>query len=86
MTRQEPRPFWATTAKPQCLAGSWKTLLGAAGERPIPTYDRGASYALGDALDHPVLGLGVVVELLAHGKVLVRFKDADRPLVAGQPR
>lgn len=78
-----PRPFWATSKAPQRLAGTLEKLLGAAGDRPIPRYDRGAAYALGDALDHAQLGVGVVVEL-APGRVCVRFCDGDRTLVAGR--
>lgn len=89
--RTEPRPFWSQSRKPPVrLAGSWPDLVGKAGAALpeggiVPGYDRGARYALGELLDHGVYGVGVVVEL-APGKVGVRFCDADRLLVAGQPR
>lgn len=84
----EPRPFWQpkTKLQPQRLAGSHAALVAAAGERLISKYDRAARDQLGELLDHAQLGVGVVVELPAPGKVRVHFADADRLMVCGQPR
>lgn len=85
-----PKPFWQTKTEPRRLAGTWPALVAAAGAaldgELVRAYDRAGSYVLGELLDHPVLGVGVVVELPAPGRVLVRFSDSDRLLVSGQPR
>lgn len=79
-------PFWSSSTKPKPhkLRGTHAQLMDAAedGARVWP-YDRGQSYEVGALLLHPTFGLGVVVELVATGKVTVRFADGDKLLVAG---
>lgn len=79
-----PKPFWQQSKPPQKLSGTWPALVAAAGEQLILKYDRGATYELGALIDHPQLGVGVVIELPAPGKVLVRFADGDKILICGR--
>lgn len=90
---ESARPFWSRASAPakQRLAGSWADLVGragaalvdVAGEIKVRTYDRAAAYEIGELVDHPTFGAGIVVGQPGAGKVCVRFCDRDRVLVAG---
>ena len=80
-------PFWQQSPKPPAkprLAGTYDSLVAAAGECAIPKYDRAGCYELGGLLEHAAYGVGVVVEQPKPGKVLLRFRDRDRLLVCGR--
>ncbi len=87
MTAPQRPPFWSsspTATKPQRLRGTHAQLLEHAedGARVWP-YDRAQLYEVGALILHGAFGLGVVVELVAPGKVTVRFESGDKLLVAG---
>lgn len=87
--RPTPKPpFWTSSSTPKRLVGTWPDLVGRAGAAlpegsVVAGYDRSVPYQLGALLDHATYGVGVVVEAPSRGKVLVRFADGDKLLVAG---
>ena len=50
--------------------------------RPYQTTD---SYASGDSIKHPTLGLGVVQRSAGNGKIKVLFEDTPRLLIHQRP-
>lgn len=63
----------------------WTEPCAASGEveRARKPYALGASYAVGDEVDHPKFGVGIVTAI-GPGKVRIRFDDGERTLASKQ--
>lgn len=44
-------------------------------------YNMQASFGLEDVIDHPVFGLGKVVEIITPNKIRVRFPEGEKVLI-----
>lgn len=61
------------------IAMSWQRSLNSTLAEPRP-YAMDASFAVGDVVDHPVFGQGVVNEVMPPDKMQILFRDGQRLL------
>ncbi len=78
---KEPRAKSATGAKPLANAPMVKADIN----KPSRTYKPRELFAVGDRIDHPTFGLGVVELLPSPGKMQVFFPSGRKLLVCGLP-
>jgi hypothetical protein len=71
----------AEEPKSQALAQEWQAMKESAGETKPAAYDQGRAYAQGQALEHPVFGLGFVRRVTGPHKMEVLFADKVKVLV-----
>ena len=64
------------------IAQSWQRSLNSTLATPRP-YAMDAAFAVGDVVEHPVFGQGVVSEVLPPDKMQVLFRDGPRLLRCG---
>jgi len=53
------------------------------GKDPVP-YDARKAFALGDVVNHPNFGVGVIEEVKVNGKILVLFREGEKVLIHGR--
>lgn len=76
----EKRTAAKAAAAAQVLADEWKRALGRAPEGDGRAYSMQERFELGEVLEHPVFGSGVVKEVLPPDKIRVLFRDGPRLL------
>ena len=62
------------------LEDEWRRTLALASASPVRPYAMQARFALGEAVEHPVFGSGIVREVLPPDKMRVLFRDGLRLL------
>jgi hypothetical protein len=67
--------------KSQALAQEWQAMKESAGEAEPAAYDQRRAYVRGQALEHPVFGLGFVRRVTGPHKMEVVFADQVKVLV-----
>lgn len=65
------------------ITAEWEKLMSLHREAPRKTYNTKASFALGDKLDHPTFGEGIVGKLIFPNKLEVVFKANIKILIHG---
>jgi len=71
----------AKKPKSQALFQEWQAMKEGAGELEPLAYDQRQTYPLGQAVEHPVFGLGFVRRLTGPNKMEVLFADQVKVLV-----
>jgi hypothetical protein len=71
----------AKEPKSQALRQQWQTMKESAGEIAPAAYDQRQAYTQGQAVQHPVFGLGFVRKLTGPSKMEVVFADRVKVLV-----
>ncbi len=84
MTRGSRSSASSVTVAPK-PSGEWKTFMKDFNESSeVKKYSAGSSYSLSDFIDHPVFGLGKVVELAGAQKITVVFEAGRKTLVCNK--
>jgi hypothetical protein len=76
--RPKPRP----RSRPRPVPA--ESVVEADLSRPVRSYAMGESFEVGDRVDHPSFGVGVVQGAVGPGKIKVRFGEEQRVLVHGR--
>jgi len=71
----------AKKPKSQALLQEWQAMKGRVEEAEPAAYDQGRAYVQGQALEHPVFGLGFVRRLTGPNRMEVVFADQVKVLV-----
>ena len=74
----------AKEPKSQALLQQWQAMKESAGAMEPTPYDQRQAYAQGQAVQHPVFGLGFVRRLTGPNKMEVVFADQVKVLVMGR--
>jgi hypothetical protein len=74
----------AKTPKPEAPLPEWQAMKGNAGEAQPLTYDQKEAYSLGQAIHHPLFGLGFVRKLASPNKIEVVFAYQVKVLIMGR--
>ncbi len=70
----------AKATKKESAESIWNTAMAGASE-PAKAYAMTAEFAMGDLVDHPTFGKGVVEELIDHNKIKMVFETGEKILI-----
>lgn len=85
-----PRALKAATKSTETSSrssGEWRTFMKGYDESsPVEKYSAFSAYSVSDFVDHPVFGLGKVIEISGAQKITVVFKEGRKTLVCNKSR
>lgn len=68
-------------------SGEWKTFMKDYNEdSPVRPYSVFEGYSLSEFVEHPIFGLGKVIEISGAQKITVTFRDGRKTLICNRPR
>lgn len=79
-TRAARKPTERTVIK---VSELWEKKMGEAKSTQVRPYGIRDTFSVGEIIQHPQFGMGIVEEVKRHGKITVLFRDSEKVLVHG---